>query len=94
MKTFRKHLNKKLENQKFKKVYKEEKEILDLSLQILEMRKQNGISQHDLAERAKITQQQLSKIENGINCNIKTFLRVCQALGFRLGLQRSSAVAN
>jgi len=93
MRTFRKHLNKKLENSKFKKVYNEEKEILDLSLQILKMRKQNGISQQDLAERAQITQQQLSKIENGINCNIKTFLRVCQALGFRLGLKRS-AVAN
>ena len=28
-----------------------------------------------------VTQQQLSKIENGINCNIITFLKVCNALG-------------
>lgn len=28
-----------------------------------------------------VTQQQLSKIENGINCNILTFLKVCNALG-------------
>jgi DNA-binding XRE family transcriptional regulator len=87
MKTFKKHLKEKLKNSHFKEIYEEEKEILELSLKIVEARENLGISQKDLAVKAEITQQQLSKIENGINCNIKTFIKVCHALGVKLGLK-------
>ncbi|MBI1986901.1 MAG: helix-turn-helix transcriptional regulator [Nitrospinae bacterium] len=33
-------------------------------------------------------QQQLSKIENGINCNLATFLKVCNALGLKIDLDQ------
>lgn len=81
MKTLNKHLNEKLKNKKFKEIYEEEKKLIELSLKIHEIREKKGLSQNDLAKKAHITQQQLSKIENGENCNIITFLKVCNVLG-------------
>lgn len=86
MKTLRKQLNKELKNKKFKKLYDEERELLELSIRILEARNNLGLSQKELAKKAHITQQQLSKVENGINCNMTTFLKVCHALGIKIDL--------
>jgi transcriptional regulator with XRE-family HTH domain len=80
MKIFEKHLNDKLKNLKFKKIYEEEEKLLELSMKIHDEREKKGMSQRDTAKMAKITQQQLSRIENGENCNILTFLKVCNAL--------------
>lgn len=89
MEMFQDHLQDELKNDEFKTVYEEEKELLDLSLKVLEARKEQGLTQKELAEKSHITQQQLSKIENGVNCNIITFLKVCYALGLRLNLEKS-----
>jgi HTH-type transcriptional regulator/antitoxin HipB len=67
--TFNSHLKEKLKNKRFKKMYEEEKELLDISLKILETRREQNLSQAELANRAHITQQQLSRIENGMNFN-------------------------
>ena len=83
---FRDHLNEKLKNPKFKKLYEEEKYLLELGLAITEAREQRGLSQRDLAKKSQVTQQQLSKIENGINCNMLTFIKVSSALGLDLTL--------
>ena len=84
MMTFRKHLNEELKNPQFKKKYEEEKYMLKLGLAITEAREQKGLSQRELARKSHVTQQQLSKIENGINCNMLTFIRVSSALGLDL----------
>lgn len=89
MKTFKKHLEKELKDNNFKKKYEEEKELLEISLKILEERNKLGLTQKELAAKAKITQQQLSKVENGINCNMATFLKVCNALDIKLGLKKA-----
>lgn len=81
MKTLKSHLDSKFKDNKFKEKYLEEKKLIELSLMIHEEREKNGLSQFDVAKKAHITQQQLSRIENGINCNIITFLKVCNALG-------------
>jgi predicted transcriptional regulator len=86
MKTFRKHLNSKLKDKEFKQWYDEEREMLEISIQLLEARKNLGLSQRELAKRAQITQQQLSRIESGMNCNLLTFLKVCHALRVKLDL--------
>ena len=88
MKTFKKHLNEKLDNKKFTKIYNEERQLNLLAIKILELRQNLGISQTELARKAKITQQQLSKVENGINCNMTTFFKVCNALGLAVGLYK------
>ena len=89
MKTFRKHLNEKLEDKQFKQLYDEEREMLELSLQVLNIRKNLGLSQDELARKAHITQQQLSRIESGMNYTLSTLLKVCQVLRVKLNLVRS-----
>ena len=79
--TFRAHLNEELKNPEFKKAYEEEKRLLELGYAIIEARQQSGMTQKELAQKSCVTQQQLSKIENGVNCNMLTFIKVSTALG-------------
>jgi len=87
MKTFKKHLKEKLKDNSFKALYDEERQIAELSLRILDTRELLGLSQAEVARKAKVTQQQISKIESGINCNMTTFLKVCNALGIRVDIE-------
>ena len=87
MRSFKRHLEEKLKIERFRQLYDEEKQLAELSLKILDTREHFGLSQADVARKAKVTQQQMSKIENGINCNISTFLKVCNALGITIGLE-------
>lgn len=91
MKTFRKHLKEHLKDAKFERAYNAEKEFVELAVRIAMERNKQGISQAELAKKAHITQQQLSKVENGINCNMQTFIRVCTALGLKLNFARKKA---
>jgi DNA-binding XRE family transcriptional regulator len=84
--TFREHLNEEMKNDNFKKMYEEEKHLLELGLLIIEAREQKGLTQRELAQKSHVTQQQLSKIENGVNCNMLTFIKVSSALGLDLTL--------
>ncbi len=86
MKTFREHLKEKLKDKRFREFYDEENQIAELSLRILDARERLGLSQEEVAKKAKVTQQQVSKIESGINCNMTTFLKVCNALGIKVDL--------
>jgi HTH-type transcriptional regulator / antitoxin HipB len=88
MKTFRKHLKEKLKDEEFKEMYEEEKQLLEIAMKIVEFRNGLGYSQKELANKAHVTQQQLSKIENGMNCNIMTILKVCFALGIKLNVAK------
>jgi DNA-binding XRE family transcriptional regulator len=81
MKSYRDHPKEQLANSVFKKQYEDEKYLLELGLRIAEKRQQLGISQKELAEKSHVTQQQLSKIENGYNCNLLTFIKVSSMLG-------------
>ena len=82
--TFRKHLNELLKDEDFKTAYEEERRLLELGFAVAQAREQRGITQKELAQQCRVTQQQLSKIENGINCNLLTFIKVSSALGLEL----------
>ncbi|WP_010260922.1 helix-turn-helix transcriptional regulator [Treponema primitia] len=86
MQSYKDHLEKELSDPKFKEVFEEEKYLLELGLKITETRKYLGMTQKDLAEKSHVTQQQLSKIENGINCNLLTFIKISSTLGFKIDL--------
>ena len=79
--SFRKHLVEEMKNPEFKKAFEEEKRLLELSYAIVEAREKKGLTQRELAQKSHVTQQQLSKIENGVNCNMLTFIKVSSALG-------------
>lgn len=92
MKTLKKHLEDKLNNPKFKELYNEEKELAEITVKIQQQRENQGLTQKEVAEKAHITQQQLSKVENGENCNIITFLKVCRALELELNFKNKKRV--
>ena len=87
MRTLKEHLNSKIKDKSFKDKFKEEKELVNISLELQTLREKKGLSQSDLAKKAHVTQQQLSKIENGINCNLTTFLKVCHALDLEISIK-------
>ena len=84
--SFRKHLAEEMKNPEFKKAFEEEKRLLQLSYAIVEAREKSGMTQKELAKKSHVTQQQLSKIENGVNCNMLTFIKVSNALGLGLAV--------
>ena len=86
---FNDHLNEEMKNSVFKKAFDEEKYLLELGLAIIEARERQGLTQIELAQKSHVTQQQLSKIENGVNCNMLTFIKVSSALGLDLTLSAS-----
>jgi DNA-binding XRE family transcriptional regulator len=90
MVTFDKHLKEMLKDEKFKALYEHERELLEFSIRLQKERKKAGLSQKDLAKAAHLTQQQVSKVENGSNCNIMTYLKASHAIGLRFGLTRPS----
>lgn len=51
MKTYRKHLNGTLKNDRFRRLYEEEKQLVEFSLKILETRKNKGLSQKDVSQK-------------------------------------------
>lgn len=65
-----------------------------LSSEINEMRTQKGMTQKELANKAGITQQQLSKVELGANCNMSTFISVASVLGLDINLVSRNSIKN
>ena len=90
MKTLKAHLKEALKNEKTKELFEEEKELLNVSLKLQKARELAGFSQKELAEAAHLTQQQVSKIENGENCNILTYLKASRAIGLNFSLVNTS----
>jgi DNA-binding XRE family transcriptional regulator len=86
MKSFKDHLNNELRDPRFKQVFDEEKHLLELGVKISETREKLGLSQKELAQKCHVTQQQLSKIENGVNCNLLTFVKISSSLGLNINL--------
>jgi len=93
MKTLKSHLKESLKDRTFRKYFDEEKELIQVSLQLHKARENAGLSQKEIAKAAHITQQQVSKVENGTNCNILTYLKVSHAIGMKLGVSRQRKVA-
>jgi DNA-binding XRE family transcriptional regulator len=85
--SFERHLSNKLKDKRFKEIYDEEKYLLELGLSISDKRKELGLTQKELAEMSHVTQQQLSKIEHGLNCNLLTFIKITSTLGIGIKMQ-------
>lgn len=84
---FRDRLKKELnETPGFKENYEKEKAIVDLAVEIASLREKMGLTQAQLAEKAHITQQQLSKVERGSFGNFLTIMKIVQALNKKIKL--------
>jgi HTH-type transcriptional regulator/antitoxin HipB len=93
MDDLQKWLAKKNENPEFKAGYEEELQLAELAVRVALARQKEGLSQRELALRAHVTQQQVSKVEKGVNCNTLTLIRILKALKIRLELAPEAHLA-
>lgn len=82
--SFKNYLESQLLDPEFKVLYEQELALARISLKIHQEREKQKLTQSQLSKIAGITQQQLSKIENGVSCNLKTLLKACRALNLKL----------
>ena len=80
------HLKEKLENRYFNEVYELDKLKIEIIKEIIRYRVNNNLSQGQLARMIKVSQQQISKIENGEFSNLANILKVLSASGSYLYL--------
>ncbi len=79
------YLKEELKNPKFKSLFDEYGRQLEISYQILQLRKKRGLSQLDLAKKIGTNQSNVARIESGQqNCTIKLLDRIANALEVEL----------
>ena len=81
MRTVRKHLEEKLKDASFKEHYELDEVKLQFVKPIIAYRIKRNITQGELGDMVGVTQQQISKIENGDFHNFDTLVRVLAAIG-------------
>ncbi|MBI4355916.1 MAG: helix-turn-helix domain-containing protein [Candidatus Omnitrophica bacterium] len=77
------HLQEKLRSPQFRESYAVEVFKAQIAREIIEVRIKEGLTQGELAQKIGVTQQEISKIENGEFQQIKTVMRVLLALRHR-----------
>ncbi|MDD3102117.1 MAG: helix-turn-helix transcriptional regulator [Patescibacteria group bacterium] len=78
---FQEYLAEQLKNRKFKKYYDEYGKQLEIAYQILQLRKQRGISQAELAKKIGTKQSNIARMETGQqNLTISMLQEVAKAL--------------
>ena len=93
MRTFKDHLKRVLEDEKVALSYEEEYKKLRIAYEVKAARELLGWTQQELAKRAGVTQQMISRIENATvpNISLKTLSLVGKALGLDVGLVHPAA---
>ena len=81
------HLKEKLKDPYFKELYELEEQKLKIVKRIIEYRVKNKLSQKQLAEKIGVTQQHISKIENGEFSSISTLEKVLLFIGYTVKMQ-------
>lgn len=81
------HLKEKLKDPYFKELYELEEQKLKIVRRIIEYRVKNKLSQRQLADKVGVTQQHISKIENGEFSSISTLEKVLLFIGYTVKMQ-------
>lgn len=85
--TVNEHLQEKLKNAYFKELYELEQQKYNIVRKIIDYRIKKKITQADLAKEAGVTQQHISKIENGEFSNIMTLEKVLLHIGMTVRMK-------
>ncbi|MFA5063454.1 MAG: helix-turn-helix transcriptional regulator [Candidatus Omnitrophota bacterium] len=81
------HLKEKLKDSYFKELYELEEQKLDIVKRIIDYRIKNSLTQGQLAKKARVTQQHISKIENGDFSSIVTLEKILLFIGYTVKIQ-------
>lgn len=81
------HLKEKLKDPYFKELYELEEQKLDIVKRIIEYRVKNSLTQGQLAKKARVTQQHISKVENGDFSSIVTLEKILLFIGYTVKIQ-------
>jgi len=85
---FQEHLNELLKDKEFKQLFDDFGKQLEISYQILQLRKKKKMSQAQLAKKIRTTQSNVARIESGNqNLTIEMLNRVATALGTNLTIK-------
>ncbi|OGF50173.1 MAG: hypothetical protein A2231_06690 [Candidatus Firestonebacteria bacterium RIFOXYA2_FULL_40_8] len=76
-----------LKDDKFRKLYEFEKQKLGIVKKIIEYRIKNNLSQGQLAKKAAISQQHISKIENADFKSLETLEKILNLIGYKIKLE-------
>jgi len=68
-----------------------EQEELELRNRLVEIRKKSNITQKELEDRTGLTQQAISRFENGSGANFRTILKYAEGIDCRLVPQSKNA---
>ena len=82
--TVSKHLKEQLKDAHFKELYELEEQKYAIVSKIIDHRVKYALSQADLAEKVGVTQQHISKIENGEFSNVATLEKVLHSIGYAI----------
>ena len=81
------HLKEKLKDPYFKELYELEEQKLGIVKRIIAYRLDNSLSQAQLAKKAGVSQQHISKVENGDFSNIVTVEKILLFIGYTVKIQ-------
>ena len=81
------HLKEKLKDPYFKELYELEAQKLKIVKHIVDYRIKNDLTQKSLAKKIGVSQQHISKIENGEFSSISTLEKVLLSIGYTVKIQ-------
>jgi len=88
------HLKEKLKDPYFKELYELEEQKLKIVKHIIDYRIKNDLTQKDLAKKIGVTQQHISKIENGEFSSMSTLEKVLLSIGYTVKIQATPLQAS
>jgi len=87
IKTVDEHLKEKLKDPYFKELYELEEQKLGIVKRIIGYRISHSLTQGQLAKKARVTQQYISKVENGDFSNILTLQKILLFIGYTVKIR-------
>src|SRR3989338_6593962 len=84
LRSVREHLEEKLRDPYFKELYELEQERMKIAKLFVDYRIKNDITQEELAKKLGVTQQYISKLEEGIFSNIREVAKILLVIGYKI----------
>lgn len=92
MSDLQEYLSKRVQNPEFKKHWEESRLEYEVARQLIQLRKQAGLTQEELARRLHTRQSEISRIENGDqNISLEKLRRMAEAMGGNVEIRIESS---